>query len=83
MMRNIFISSALFSSINTVYCLSRNLRHANDPCLAKKDIRGITGKLNALKPFKPKGISHYYQLDKSVFVLRVVGWYVSFYSNVN
>ena len=28
--------------------------------------------------FKPNGISHYYQLDQSIFVLRVVGWYFSF-----
>ena len=29
------------------------------------------------KPFKPNGISHY-QLDQSISVLRVVGWYFSF-----
>ena len=32
-------------------------------------------------PFKPDGISYIYQLDKSISVLRVVGWY--FYSNFN
>ena len=34
-----------------------------------------------LNPFKPNGISYYYQLDQSISVLRVVGWY--FYSNLN
>ena len=28
--------------------------------------------------FKPNGISHCYQLDQSISVLRVVGWYFSF-----
>ena len=26
-------------------------------------------------PFKSNGISHFYQLDQSISVLRVVGWY--------
>ena len=30
---------------------------------------------NRLNPFKPNGISHCYQLDLSIFVLRVFGWY--------
>ena len=29
-------------------------------------------------PFKPNGISHSYQLDQSISVFRVVGWYFSF-----
>ena len=33
-----------------------------------------------LNPFKPKGISHYYQLDQSISVLRVVRLYFSFLS---
>ena len=32
---------------------------------------------NHLNPFKPNGISHCYQLDLSIFVLRVFGWYFS------
>ena len=28
-----------------------------------------------INPFMPNGISHSYQLDHSIFVLRVVGWY--------
>ena len=34
-------------------------------------------------PFKRNGISHFYQMDQSIFVLRVVGWSFSFYSNFN
>ena len=26
-------------------------------------------------PFKPNGISHSYQLNQSLFILRVFGWY--------
>ena len=29
-----------------------------------------------LNPFKLNGISHCYQLDQSISVLRVVGWYI-------
>ena len=32
---------------------------------------------NHLNPFKPNGIPHCYQLDLSIFVLRVFGWYFS------
>ena len=32
---------------------------------------------NHLNPFKPNGISDCYQLDLSIFVLRVFGWYFS------
>ena len=31
-----------------------------------------------LNPFKPNGISHCYQLDQSISILRVVGWYFTF-----
>ena len=34
-------------------------------------------KLN-FNPIKPMGISQSYQLDKSIYVLRVVGWYFPF-----
>ena len=34
---------------------------------------------NVIIPFKPNGISHFYQLDQSIYVLRVVGWYYSFF----
>ena len=30
--------------------------------------------INPVNPFKRIGISHCYQLDKSIFVLRFVGW---------
>ena len=30
-----------------------------------------------------KGISHWYKLDQSISVLRVVGWYFHIYSNFN
>ena len=36
-----------------------------------------------LKPFKPNGVSHCYQLEQSIFVSIDVGWYFSFYSNFN
>ena len=32
-------------------------------------------------PFKPNGISLSYQLDQSISMLRVVGWYFSFLFN--
>ena len=34
-------------------------------------------------PFKPNAISHCYQLDQSISVLRIVCWYFTFYSNFN
>ena len=34
-----------------------------------------------LKPFKPNGISCPYQLEQFISLLRVDGWYFSFYSN--
>ena len=34
-----------------------------------------------VNPFKPNGISHSYQLDQSIYILRVVGWYFSFFLN--
>ena len=34
-------------------------------------------------PLMPNGLSLSYQLDQSISVLRVVGWYFSFYSNFN
>ena len=34
-----------------------------------------------LNPFKPNRISHFYQLDQSISILRAVGWYFQFYSN--
>ena len=38
-----------------------------------------------LNTFKPNGISHSYQIDWPIFILRVVAWYFSFffYSNFN
>ena len=33
---------------------------------------------NVINPFKPNGISHYYQSDQSISILRVVGLYFSF-----
>ena len=36
-----------------------------------------------INPFKQNGISHYYQLDRSVSVLRVEQYYFTFYSNFN
>ena len=35
-----------------------------------------------INPFKPNGISHRYQLDQSISVLRVVGCYFSFLSKI-
>ena len=29
-------------------------------------------------PFKPNGIFHCYQLDQTISILRVVGWYFTF-----
>ena len=31
-----------------------------------------------LNPFKPNEISHNYQMEHSISILRVVGWYMSF-----
>ena len=40
--------------------------------------------VNPINPFKPNEISNPYQLDESVSVLRVVGWYFQFFfSNFN
>ena len=36
-----------------------------------------------LTQFKLNGNHHYYQLDQSIFILRAVGWYFSFYLNFN
>ena len=33
--------------------------------------------INYVNPFKPNGIANYYQLDKSISVLRDFGWYFS------
>ena len=44
----------------------------------------FTGKMfvlfmrTAFNPFMPNGISHRYQLEQSISVLRDVGWYFSF-----
>ena len=38
------------------------------------DLQTTVMKLN---PFQPNGISHPYQLDQSISVLRVVAWYFS------
>ena len=34
--------------------------------------------MSSVSPYKPNGNSHDYQLDQSISVLRVVGWYFSF-----
>ena len=34
--------------------------------------------IHLIDPFKPKGNSHSCQLDQSIFVLRVIGWYFPF-----
>ena len=39
--------------------------------------------IGPLNPFKPNGVSRPYPLDQSISVLRVVGWYFSFYSQFN
>ena len=36
----------------------------------------------AFNPFMPKGISHHYQLEQSISVLRDVRWYFSFFFQV-
>ena len=40
-------------------------------------------RIECLNPFKPNGISHYYQLDQYISVLRDVGSIFHFYSNFN
>ena len=40
-------------------------------------------KKSYINPFKPNGISHYYQLDQFISALRVVRWYFSFLFNLN
>ena len=37
----------------------------------------------AFNPFMPNGISHRYQLEQSISVLRGVTWYFSFFIQVN
>ena len=37
----------------------------------------------AFNPLMPNGISHRYQLEQSISVLRDVRWYFSFYSSFN
>ena len=37
----------------------------------------------AFNPFMPNGISHSYQLEQSISVLRDVRWYFSFFSSFN
>ena len=37
----------------------------------------------AFNPFMPNGISHRYQLEQSISVLRGVRWYFSFFSSFN
>ena len=51
--------------------------------LGKRDkMRGVLSILflfrNEFNPFMPNGISHHYQLEQSISVLRDVGWYFSF-----
>ena len=41
-------------------------------------IKSAAPKCLFINPFKPYGTSYYYQLDKSISVFRVVGWYFSF-----
>ena len=49
----------------------------------------FTGKIfvhfmrTAFNPFMPNGISHPYQLEQSISVLRDVRWYFHFYSSFN
>ena len=38
----------------------------------------LSGGVGDFYQFKPNGISHSYQLDQSISVLSVVGWYFSF-----
>ena len=40
----------------------------------KKDAVSSLGVVN-FDHFKPNGISHFYKLDQSISVLRVLGWY--------
>ena len=35
--------------------------------------------MSLIYPFKPNGFSNSYQLDQSIFIIRVVGWYFSFF----
>ena len=39
--------------------------------------------MEAFLLIKPNGILNYFHLDLSISVLRVVGWYFQFYSNLN
>ena len=43
------------------------------------NIHGIIGTFN---PFKHNGISHCYQLEQSISILRNVGWYFSFFFHI-
>ena len=39
--------------------------------------------VSTINPFVLNGISHSSQLDQSISILRVIGWYFSFFSNFN
>ena len=51
------------------------------PCFFFKILMKMKTDLTSVcvfNPFKPIGISHDYQLDRSISILRVVGWYFLF-----
>ena len=43
---------------------------------------GITTDLNVINTFKPNGISHFFQMDQSITILKVTWWPFSYYSNL-
>ena len=45
------------------------------------DQTGSGGHRYRFKPFMPNVISNLYQLDESISIFRIVGWYFSFYSS--
>ena len=67
----------IFVYIKHCVCEEQRFRKACDKTSTTLSKAGL------FNPFKPNGISHTYQLDQSMSVLRVVRLYFSFLSNSN
>ena len=42
------------------------------------ELASLLCQVKTINPFKPKGFFYHYQMNQSISVLRVVGWYFSF-----
>ena len=65
---------------NNVSYIASQYKHLDEVKLFMSLIRSFMLEFSKLvNPFKPDGISQSYQLDHSISVLRVVGWYIFFF----